>query len=213
MLLYGNNKMRTNQFFILLSILLFFSGCTVKEVLSSSPKYLKAEDIKKLNSILKEVRDTLVIKLNKEYEEETYANLPDQMRNRLQKAIIEQGYLLRADSSYYLGVNDAIAKIRNGILVYKTYGLGRILEISGIENKWQPDIVLRYILLNKYSIKTEVIAGDMVNSSLTAYAEGYNKIFYPVVNIFYGFDVIQKAFDEIPDVIKNEGKEHIEWIY
>lgn len=205
--------MKITSVFIVLLIIIFYPGCSHKEILSSSPKKLTVDEIKRLNHILVEIRDTLIINFDKTYERETYSYLPDSMRITLQRTIIEKGLPLRADSSYFLGFYDAINNIMNGNLVYKSSGLERVLQIDGIEHQWKADVVHRYILLNTYSITTDVIAGDLVNESIMAYKEGYNKIFRPAVNNFYGFDVIQKAYDEISEVIINESDEHVGWIY
>jgi hypothetical protein len=91
--------------------------------------------------------------------------------------------------------------------------LERLVKINDNPIQWKTNEVYRYILFNKYAVSTDVIAGDLVNESIVAYAEGYNKIFIPVIINFYGFDIFQKANEEIPGVIIKEGQYHKEWVY
>jgi hypothetical protein len=205
--------MRKWKFIIALASLIIISGCSNRDLINNNAKIISSNDIKKLNNILRATLDTMTINIDPYYGKDTYSNLPDNMRMELQNEIIKQGYPLRADSAYYLGLRDAINNLKNGNLVYKTYGLERIIQIDDNQNQWEKDKVYRYILLHEYAIKTEVIAGDVVNSSLKAYEDGYSKIFVPVINIFYGYDVFQKANEDILDVIINQGNSHKEWIY
>lgn len=197
---------------ILLISTITFLSCSGTEQLQSRRKRLTETEIYKLNSIVNEITDTLQIRIPSEYNKETYGELPDIFKKRLQKALVSQGLPIRADSAYVLGLMQAISNIKDGKLINKAYGLERIIQLNDGPN-WKVEEVLYYILLNRYAINTDVIAGDEVNDSILAYYNGYQSIFLPVLYRFYGFDVLKNAADDIPEVIKNEGNFHNGWIY
>lgn len=114
-------------------------GCSGTEQLRHKGKLLPKTEISKLNSILKEITDTLHIRIPSEYNHETYRDLPDNMKNRLQKALINQGFPIRADSAYALGIRQAINNIKIAKLIKKKYGLERNVTLED-GSSWSADI-------------------------------------------------------------------------
>ncbi|MGE5679360.1 MAG: hypothetical protein ACM34K_00630 [Bacillota bacterium] len=198
------------KFLLLVLFAISFLNCSNTEQLQKRRKLLTESEISRLNSILKEITDTLQLSIPSNYNKETFDGLPDNFKKREQDILISQGLPVRADSAYILGIRQAINNIRNGKLINKKYGLERNIRLED-GTVWKVEEIFYYILLNQYAISTDVIAGDLVNDSIVAYCKGYKSIFLPLLYRFYGFDVMKKSFDDIPEVIKNEGSVHPNW--
>jgi len=171
-----------------------------------SQKKLSIAEKDSVNIILIHVLDTLSIKLDSGSANIIYTNHPEWLRSRLYNDIHEKGYSLRPDISFYKGLADAERDLAKGKLIEKGYGLGTVIEFGG--NQWNVEKIYSYILLNKFRCLSDPIAGDQVDESLVAYANGYNLLARTVINSFYGKDIFKSARDLVPTTIKSVGKRY-----
>ncbi len=174
---------------LLLSISLL-DGCSSTSEIPYKSRVISKLDIVNLSVFLKELLDTIDVKLDSSYQKVEYDYWPQPMRNRLQSQILAMNLPLRPDSAYYKGMIDAEKDIGNGIFMHYTYGLDVLFNGIPI---WP---VFDSILTMKYAIKTNYMAGCEVNGCIKAYKEGYDKVSIPIINKFYKCDVYQSAWGE-----------------
>jgi hypothetical protein len=105
-------KVKCIQLFITLSFLFIIDSCSNSDLINRFPKQLTTYEIKKLSDILEVTLNTMVNKINPTYEKKTYSKLPENMKVELQNQLIKDGYHVRADSSYLLGIKDAVSYLR-----------------------------------------------------------------------------------------------------
>jgi hypothetical protein len=158
-----------------------------------------------VNNILVRVLDTLSVKLDPSYSQILYPDHPNGLRSRLHKGIHESGYSLRPDISFYKGLADAERDLAQGRFIEKGYGLGTAIEFQG--KQWSVEKVYAYILFTKFRCSSDPVAGDIVDESLVAYANGYKLLARPVINIYYGKDIFASARELVPSTIEDVGEQ------
>lgn len=96
-------------------------------------------------------------------------------------------------AAYVLGQTDARRDLAAGKLGIETFGFLRIEHAD-----------FRSILKERYGIETHVVAGCIVNSTITGHASGYNAIMNAEIEKRFGKNLFERVWKEIEDARKKE---------
>jgi len=193
---------------LLITILII--GCTnSKQSVITQPRDFTVSERNQIQKILVTVLDS-VSNQKTELPQSFYPEIKEANPEYFRESLIKSEYPTTPDSVFQLALQEVKNNFESGNYIFKTYGLGTILKLED-GSQWNPKEVYANILLEKYGVILETIAGDMVNSQLELYSKTYNEVSKNVMNHYYQTNISEEAWDLIPVYIEKEGKHHPEW--
>ena len=165
-------------------------------------------------------KETLRLLLEEVIETKTKQSLPNifysdiyEVNPDYAQSILDKEYPSTPDSVYNKAISDVKRDILSGLLLIKKTGLGVIYKKED-GTEWDVDKIYSDLLNERYRVKIDALAGDLINSQITLYKETYNSISLEVINRFYKTSDIRKIVREsIPEEINIHGSKRKEWIY
>lgn len=203
--------------FFLSLIIITVISCTTTMPHSNPLSSLEKE---KLASILQSITDTMTIDtsfyrnlLDKELVDRC-ANIPvwdskPDENTRLEKCLGMPSLTKRA---YDKGRIEAISDIKNGELKIKTSGLYFVVTtrvrtpfLFKRRFTFSTYYILRDIYETEFDVALNKVAGEIIDSEINAYIEGYNSTSITVINGFYQTDMRKRAYEYLDQYIYNYG--------